>query len=196
MKKRITFIIAFLVVVLFFSGCNAVENNTTSASKLLLHSVLGEDLEDNPSSTAFSDVLDEEGGVINDLGYVSLSAVLLDPINEAPTHYQDIMIDQIDVEYSRTDGQNVQGVDIPYSFSQNVGGVIIQIGASGPTDIPFILVNHNAKLEPPLVGLMNIGQAKILKLEAKITVHGKDLAGHRVEPVVGKISVWCANFGG
>ena len=194
MKKRITFIIAFLVVVLFFSGCNAVENSSTSGSRLILNSILGQDLEGSPSSTAFSDVL-IEGSVVNDTGILYLSAELLDPINEDPTYYQDIIVDQVDVEYSRTDGQNVQGVDVPYSFSQNVGGTLISLLASGPTEVPFILVNHNAKLEPPLVGLINIGQAKILKLEAKVTVHGKDLAGHRVEPVVGTISVWCANYG-
>ncbi len=157
---------------------------------------MGEDLEGALSTTAFSDVLTDAGSIVNDSGVATLTAALLDPSIEAAntTYYQNIAVDQIDVEYSRTDGQNVEGVDIPYSFSQNVGSVLIEIGAQ--VEIPFILVNHNAKIEPPLIGLINTGQAKILKLEAKITIHGKDLAGNRVQPVVGYISVWCANYGG
>ena len=27
-----------------------------------------------------------------------------------------------------------------------------------------------------------------------MTLHGKDLGGHRVAPVSGYVSVWCANF--
>jgi hypothetical protein len=27
-----------------------------------------------------------------------------------------------------------------------------------------------------------------------VTVHGKDLGGHRVAPVSGLMTVWCANF--
>jgi len=62
-------------------------------------------------------------------------------------------------------------------------------------DIPFVLIRHDAKLEAPLFALREVGnQGAVLQLVAKVTVHGKDLGGHRVAPVSGYISVWCANF--
>lgn len=85
-----------------------------------------------------------------------------------------------------------QGVDIPFSFSQKVH-VVVPIAET--VDLPFILVQHNAKLESPLVELINLSQEKILKLEVKCTFHSIDVAGYRLEPTVGTISVWCANFG-
>ena len=59
----------------------------------------------------------------------------------------------------------------------------------------FVLVQHLAKLESPLVELVGLGQEKVLKLEAKITIHGKDVGGHRIAPAVGAVSVWISNFG-
>ena len=35
---------------------------------------------------------------------------------------------------------------------------------------------------------------EFLELVAKVTLHGKDLGGHRVNPVSGYITVWCGNF--
>jgi hypothetical protein len=61
-------------------------------------------------------------------------------------------------------------------------------------DLPFVLVQHVAKLESPLVELINISQEKILKMEAICTFYGKDVGGHRIAPVVGRVSVWFANF--
>jgi hypothetical protein len=184
-------LLAFMLI--NFSGCNTLEELTTSGSKLIIDLITGTDSRGEPESTTiFSDVY-TNGTVYDDVATATLSAVVLDPDVPAGTFYQDIMVDQIDVEYSRADRENpVQGVDVPYSFSQKVtarvqpGGLKVEVG--------FVLIQHNAKLESPLVELVNLGQEHILKLEAKITIHGKDVGGHRVESAVGYISVWCANF--
>lgn len=194
-------ILAILLValLLILPGCNKVENSTTSASRLIVNSITGKDLEgDEGSSTIFSDVvvINDDGSFtyFNDNGVANLSVQLIDPTksSENTTYYYDIVVEQIDVEYFRSDGLNVQGQDVPYSFSQKVH-VIVEVG--GFFELPFVLVPHNAKMESPLVDLIYGGQEKVLKLEAKVTFHGKDLGGHRVDPAVGYVSVWCANYG-
>ncbi len=194
MKKKYLLLIVFAVYIIFsFPGCNKLENTTTSASKLIVESVTGKDLEGNDDSTTiFSDVI-TEGSVVNDNAVAGLTTVVLDPFASAGTvtYYQSILVDQVDVRYTRTDGLNTPGVDVPYGFSQKVNMVV---GVGEKVSLSFVLIGHNAKLESPLVELINIGQEKILKLEAEITFHGKDLGGHRVEPVKAYVSVWCADF--
>jgi hypothetical protein len=196
--KNILVVFTFALL-LVLPGCNKVENQTVSGSRLVVLSITGRDLEGaEGSSTIFSDVVEmnEDGSFTyyNDNGVAELKAQLLDPTKTQAesTYYNDIVVDQVDVEFSRSDGQNEQGKDVPYSFSQKVNAVI-PIGIT--FDLPFVLVPHNAKMESPLVDLIYSGQEKILKLEARVTFHGKDLGGHRVDPAVGYVSVWCANFG-
>ncbi len=184
-------VLLLLVALITLPGCNAIENLTNSSTKLILESITGPDIEGTEGSTiAFSDVV-REGGIFNDNGEVSLNAQLLSPGTTNSTYYQDILIDQVDVSYSRTDGLNVEGKDVPYRFSQKVHARIL-VGQT--TTFGFMLVQHNAKIESPLLELRQLGQEHVLKLEAQITFHGKDLAGNRVEPVTGSISVWCADF--
>jgi len=194
MKIKCLLLILFAVCIIFsFPGCSNLENSTTSASKLIVESVTGKDLEGNEDSTTiFSDVI-TEGSIINDNAVAALTVVLLDPVASAgiATYYQSILVDQVDIKYSRVDGLNTPGVDVPYGFSQKVNMVV---GVEEKVSLPFVLIQHNAKLESPLVELINIGQEKILKLEVEVTFHGKDLGGHRVEPVKGYVSVWCADF--
>lgn len=189
--KKVSLVIVMIVLVLHFSGCNKIENFGNSGSMLILNSIMGTDLTQNASTISFSDVL-TNGSVFDDKGTIQVQGALLNPDQTTTsTAYQDIMVDQIDIEYSRADGLNVQGKDVPYSFSQKVAVKVI-LGKTA--DITFDLVQHNAKTEPPLVGLIDLGQAHVLKLEAKVTIYGVDVAGYRVKPIVGYISVWCANF--
>lgn len=195
MNIKYLLLILFAVCIIFsFPGCNSLENSTTSASKLIVESITGKDLSGQEGSTTiFSDVI-TGGSVFNDNAVAGLTVVSLDPFAPAATvtYYQSILVDQIDVRYTRADGLNTPGVDVPYGFSQRANMVV---GIGDKVLLPFVLIQHNAKLESPLIELINIGQEKILKLEAEITFHGKDLGGHRVEPVKGYVSVWCADFG-
>ncbi len=188
MKLKIL-IISILLIGLI--GCNKIENESQSGSKLILSKLTGKDLEGEESTIAFSDVI-TNGSIINDNATAYLRAVSLNPGQEGGTFYQDIIVDQIDVEFFRTDGRNTEGMDVPYKFVQPIN-FKLTLGEK-EVAIPFVLIRHVAKLEPPLVELRNLGADKILQLVAKVTVHGKDVAGYRVQPAVGYITVWCANF--
>lgn len=198
--KSLLIIILAVFTLLHFNGCNKLENLTNSGSKLILWSLHGLDEDDQPTSIVLSDVLvqtDEGTTVLNDNAEASFTAVLLDPSKSGAsdtTFYQNVIVDQVDVEFSRTDGLNVEGKDVPYSFSQKVASGVTT-NATAPTSVAFILIQHNAKSESPLVELVNLGQEHVLKLEAKCTFYSRDQAGYRLEPVVGYISVWCANYG-
>jgi hypothetical protein len=184
----------FLTVILFnFPACNKLENLSESGSALIVTLITGLDLEGTPGSTTiFSDVITTSGSILNDTATATLTTVVLDPSQTTGTFYQDIIVDQVDVEYTRSEIPNAQpGVDVPFGFSQNV---YARVAVGETLEMPFILVQHVAKLESPLVDLVYGGEEVVLKLEAKCTFHGKDVAGHRVAPVVGRVSVWCGNF--
>ncbi|MCK5221326.1 MAG: hypothetical protein KAR14_07095 [Candidatus Aminicenantes bacterium] len=199
MKRKNILLILTIMVFMVFPSCNKLENETTSSSVLLINSITGNDLDGTDGSTTiFIDVVqvNDDGSmtIYNDNGVAELSAVLLDPFvadNES-TYYQNIVVDQIDIEYTRADGLGNEGEDVIYSFSQKVT-FMVPVGET--MLLPFVLVQHVAKLESPLVELVGLGQEKVLKLEAKITIHSKDVGGHRVAPAVGAVSVWISNFG-
>lgn len=199
MKIRYLLIVFFVLI--FINGCNIFENESTSGSKLIIQSIEGTE---GDGDIIFSDVFiagggsgssEQDGSIENDNAYVKVIAILLDPSCTCPeesSFYNDIIVNQIKVEYSRSDGRNVEGVDVPLSFTQTLH-VRVAVQES-VISIPFIIVRHVAKLEPPLRDLREYGQEKILQLNAKITVYGKDGGGHDVEPVSGMISVWCSDF--
>jgi hypothetical protein len=185
--------ILIILVVVGFSRCNIFESGSTSNSMLVLESITGTDLFGNDDSAViFSDV-ETNGSVFNDRATAAIQALPIDPTLdlETTTYYYNVIVDQIDVEYSRSDGLNQEGRDVPFGFSQKLN---IQVNLFESYSIGFVIVQHVAKIEPPLIDLVNYGDENILKLEAKVTIHGTDLGGHRVAPVVGYISIWCANF--
>ncbi len=190
--KNLVLIIALLVM----AGCVAKENDSTSASFLVINSLTGNDLAGKAgSTTVFSDV-SLAGSIVNDNGVASITTLTYNPLEDSDAHdityYMNVIVDQVDVEFMRTDGRNVEGVDVPYRFTQPMN---MLVAVDEIVDIPFVLIRHVAKLEAPLFALREVGnQAIVLQLVAKVTVHGKDLGGHRVAPVSGYISVWCANF--
>jgi hypothetical protein len=189
-------VLVLIIALLALAGCVAKENDSTSASFLVIRSLTGNDLDGTEgSTTVFSDVL-TDGSIVNDNGVASVEARTYNPVEDSDAHdityYMNVIVDQVDVEFMRTDGRNVEGVDVPYRFTQPVN-MLVAIGDK--VDLSFVLIRHVAKLEPPLFALREVpNQGKILELVAKVTLHGKDLGGHRVNPVSGYITVWCGNF--
>lgn len=183
----------FVFVIGFTGGCNKFENKSNSSLRLVVASITGTDLEGSDgSTTVFSDVLTSTGGIFNDNATAILYAQLMDITQDTSTIYQEVIVDQIDVSYSRTDGLNVEGKDVPYSFSQKVNEIIT---SGGTLDLAFVIVQHNAKSESPLVELaFPLNQEHVLKMETTITFHSRDTGGHRLASVTGTISIWFANF--
>jgi hypothetical protein len=126
----------------------------------------------------------------NDLGQASMTLQLRDqggttPIT--PSAADAITLTQYHVRYFRTDGRNVQGVDVPYEFD---GGLTTTIFGTGT--VGFQLVRHQAKIEAPLKALAN--NLEIISTIAEVTFYGHDQNGREVS-VSGRIDVSFANFG-
>jgi len=131
--------------------------------------------------------------IFNDTGQAVISLAMKDigtPTNAAvPTTNNQVTINQIHVEYTRADGHNTPGVDVPYAFD---GAATATIPINGSVTIGFELVRHTAKEEPPLIQLRNSGQ--IITTIANVTFFGHDLVGNAVS-VTGSIQIDFGNFG-
>jgi hypothetical protein len=126
--------------------------------------------------------------VFNDLGQAAFTVVMKDS-TIAPTSNNQVTLSTYHVQFIRSDGRNVQGVDVPYAFD---GGVTLTITAGGSGTATFELVKFSAKQEAPLVQL--ISNPIEISTVAQVTFYGTDLVGNAVS-VMGTISVNFANFG-
>lgn len=136
---------------------------------------------------------DKVATIFADPGRVTLQLQLKDPgvsgSTNAPSALNAVTITRYRVVYRRTDGHNVQGVDVPYAFDS---GVTFTIPEASSVQAGFELVHASAKDDVPLRALQtNFG---ILNTIADVTFYGKDQAGNDVQ-ITGSIGVNFANYG-
>jgi hypothetical protein len=93
------------------------------------------------------------------------------------------------VKYSRTDGRNTPGVDVPHPFE---GGMTVTVGSGGAT-ASLVIVRLQAKFEAPLLALRQLGGQVAISTIAEVTFFGKDQAGREVS-VGGSIGVNFADW--
>ena len=128
--------------------------------------------------------------VIADGGTANFDLQLKDPGGttspNTPSPVNAITLTQYHVDYTRTDGHNVQGVDVPYSFD----GALTQT-ISGSGGVAFTLVRLQAKEEAPLAAIVNNNVP--LTVIATVTFYGHDQTGRQVS-VSGNIEITFANF--
>jgi hypothetical protein len=126
--------------------------------------------------------------VFADSGQVILSMAPKDSA-VAPTSNNQVTINRYHVAYTRADGRNTPGVDVPYAFD---GAATATIAASGTATISFEMVRHVAKEEAPLVQL--IKNPQVISTIANVTFYGRDVTGNDVS-VTGSILIEFGNFG-
>jgi hypothetical protein len=129
--------------------------------------------------------------VFGDLGVATMHIVMKDSGSDnpsAPSPFNDITVTRYHVEYTRADGRNTRGVDVPYPFD---GAVTVTVTPAGAT-FGFSLVRIQAKEETPLV-LLRSGGAFVSQI-ATVTFYGKDQTGAEVS-IAGTIEINFGNFG-
>lgn len=186
--------VVLLAALLALAGCNAAENLSNSGTRLVLSDIKGvTDGTETETDVIMSDVWLGET-VVNTNAVLYLDAVMLNPnvADDSLSEYNNIIVDRIDVSFTRTDGRSVPLVDVPESFSVPVHH---KVSVGTQSALTFILIRHTAKMEPPLRDLRELGEEKVLILVANIKVYAYDLAGNRLEPATGWVEVHCANFG-
>jgi hypothetical protein len=124
--------------------------------------------------------------VFADSGTANFQLQMKDTL-DTPTPNDAITLTQYHVKFTRSDGRNVQGVDVPYEFD---GGLGVTIAGSGSAS--FTLVRVQAKTEAPLAALVNNFQ--VISTIAEVTFYGHDQNGRAVS-VSGRIDVDFSNWG-
>jgi hypothetical protein len=157
-----------------------------------------------PSGTLHSDVITNVTAppcsiqvpcptVFSDSGQVVMRLAMKDigtPTSvTAPTTNNEVTITRYRVIYRRSDGRNLQGVDVPYGFDGAVTGTI---PASGSLTLGFELVRHVAKMEAPLAQLRV--NPTIIATIADIYFFGRDRVGNEIT-ASGSILIEFGNFG-
>ena len=188
------------------AGCGKVARTGQSPAFLIIDSIEGASGADpnNFGTVVASDVvtLVQVSGqaqrvptIFADPGRVQFRLALRNPGSPAsptsPSTLNEITITRYRVQYRRSDGRNVQGVDVPYGFD---GAFTATVPAGGSLSAGFDLVRIQAKLEPPLSNLVNFGGQNVISTIAEVTFFGRDQVGNEVS-VTGSISVNFSDFG-
>ena len=130
--------------------------------------------------------------IFNDLGQATIRAEMKNQLaTTAPTPVNSITLNRYRVRFRRADGQNREGIDVPYGFD---GGTTATIAIGGSQGVNFDLVRHQSKSEPPLRNLINGGGLRFISVIAEVTFYGADQAGNEVS-VTGSIDVQFGDFG-
>jgi hypothetical protein len=110
-------------------------------------------------------------------------------VSVSPSANNQVTITRYHVQFIRSDGHNVEGVDVPYAFD---GAATVTIAAGATGTMPFELVSVSAKQEAPLVQLKT-NPIEISTL-AQVTFYGQDVVGNAIQATA-SLSVNFANFG-
>jgi hypothetical protein len=132
------------------------------------------------------------GAVNADTATATLQAKLLNPEPLVPqaSQYTSIVVTRYVVSFSRSDGQNTPGVDVPYSFEGSLS-TLIEIDAT--VDISFVIVREVAKFEPPLLDLRDGGDELVLQATATIDFYGHDLVNNAVK-ATGYLTIFFGDY--
>jgi len=190
-KKHILMGLVLLAASFFLSGCNSLENKSKSNSMLIVEAITGTDVSGNESDFLQSDVIKSDNTIVADLAKATLSASLMDPAPILGTsQYNNIMVTRYVVSFSRTDGRNTPGLDVPFPFE---GSLSTLVRTDASTSVSFVIVREAAKLEPPLMNLGDSAYGDIIQMTAKIDFYGHDLANNAVS-ASGYLAIYFANY--
>ncbi len=170
----------FVLLASSFSCGDAAQQGRAPVS-LVIDSLAGAS---GAAADEFGNVLQSDvltgGGFFEDPGRVQMRILLKDlgvpGITVGPSLLNQVTITRYRVVFRRSDGRETPGVDVPHPFD---GGVTATVTDSGVT-FDFTLVRVQAKLEPPLKALQNLGGAIVISTLAEVTFFGKDQAGNDV----------------
>jgi hypothetical protein len=199
--RTISRAVAFGLCVLLCGSCGTVVRQGRGASYLTIDmlsaasgatpgefgNVLQSDVITNvkvPGGGVAPTILEDNGQAIFRMALKDISTP------SGPTTNNEITITGFRVTFTRADGRNTPGVDVPYPFDGAVTGTV---KVDLQTTLHFVIVRAQAKLEAPLAALRGMGGAVIISTIAEVTFYGHDQVGNQVN-VTGTISVNFADW--
>lgn len=176
------------------TSCGDLTRQGTASSYLIITTLEGSSGDSGTfTGTLSSDIVAVKNNVSStfvDLGRVQFALGLKDPgpttAPTSPSQANFITVDRYRVKYIRTDGRNVEGVDVPYAFDGAFTATV-----AGSTTVNFTLVRIQAKEEAPLRALL--ANNLVISTIAEVTFYGHDQTGRAVS-VTGNIGINFANF--
>ncbi len=193
-KRQIITLGLLLAAALVLTSCNPIEDDTQSASLLTVLSLQGVDAAGNKTDLLQSDVVvidTATGGksYYADMATATLKVTTLDPDPITGTsQYNDVMLDRYVISYTKPNGDNREGTDVPYSFE---GTLTKTIGAGQQSTVSFVIVREVAKIEPPLFQLED--GYDVLQCTARVDIYGHDLANKKVMATA-YLTIYFANY--
>jgi hypothetical protein len=112
------------------------------------------------------------------------------PNAPAPNVPSAVILKTYEVRYFRTDGRGTEGVDVPYRITGNLT-LAVDVATSGTTAVSIEVVRYQAKVEPPLSTIYQVGT--VLTMMAEVTLYGETVSGDRVT-ASGRLQIDFANF--
>jgi len=190
------------VLPVLMAGCGVKEQGSSSTLAIIQELSASAGPKPEFSTHLLSDVStlvkrdDKSGGdylsVYDDVGKVTMAATLKDQgapgSTNAPSPLNSITFTHYRVVYRRTDGHNIEGVDVPFAFDS---GLTFTVFGGANASATFQLVRHVAKEEAPLKALSFSGG--FINTIANVTFFGKDQANKDVQ-VTGSIDVAFGDF--
>ncbi len=165
------------------AGCtNDFAKNGTGDVALLMVAI-------NGGAPFASDVQNLDSGTRADNINVILAARSKNPNNNTTNYPRAILIERYEVRYYRSDGRNVEGVDVPVRIAGDISSAI-DIGDSDKNLILSVeVVRLQAKFEPPLRNLIGGNAAIVLSVQAEITIYGRTIASNDVVKATGRMQI-------
>lgn len=171
-------------------SCGTVAREGTASSFLIVNSLQASS---SGGGTLRSDVVsmvDQSPTIFDDSADVEFSIGMKDPGSltnpTAPSQANRITVNRYRVSYTRSDGRNREGVDVPYTFDSAFTSTV----PGSPTS--FMIVRHQAKMEAPLAALALNGL--VISTIAEVTFYGHDQTGRAVSATA-TMGISFANFG-
>jgi hypothetical protein len=126
-------------------------------------------------------VVDGNPSIFNDVARVTMHIIPKDvgtgQNSLAPTPWNAVTFNRYRITFIRADGRNTPGVDVPHPVDGALTATITQT----PSVVPFEIVRHQQKLEPPLISLARFGGRVFISTIAEITFYGADQVGNAVQ---------------
>jgi hypothetical protein len=116
-----------------------------------------------------------------------------------------VYLTRYEVRYFRTDGRDVEGVDVPFRVTGPLGNLRFHTASPGEEieqTLNITLVRHQAKLEPPLANLrggtlsdttFQLPNGAVLTMIAEVTIYGETVQGKGLK-ATGNVQVTFADF--
>ena len=171
------------------ASCGDMALQGTASSFLIVNNLQAS----SGGGTLRSDVLsmvDQSPTIFDDSAEVEFALGMKDPGSlsnpTAPSQANRITVNRYRVSYTRTDGRNREGVDVPYTFDSAFTSTV----PGSPTT--FMIVRHQAKMEAPLAALALNGL--VISTIAEVTFYGHDQTGRAVSATA-TMGISFANFG-